>query len=159
MTDDPGFVTASELRDSEAEQGHGVSAGSESQSDGDAAGPFVIRERPRRRFSGRGGLEYAGGTVFLLTPESDPGVDELCAWVESVLGQADYRWGDWFDLPMPLYLVHDDQTKDTFRVGVRAGRIELHILPETGPTGLAAFYERLGEFTSWGVESVLESER
>jgi hypothetical protein len=54
---------------------------------------------------------------------------------------------------MPLYLVHDDRTGDTFRVGIRDGAVELHVLPETESAGLAAFYDRLAATagTGWSV--------
>jgi hypothetical protein len=54
---------------------------------------------------------------------------------------------------MPLYLVHDDRTKDTFRLAVRDGVVELHVLPGTDTDGLRAFYRRLRERseTDWDV--------
>ena len=86
--------------------------------------------------------------------------EELAALVESVLDSAAYRYGDWFDLPMPLYLVHDDSTHDTFRVAVRDGRVEVHVLPETEPEGVRALHDRLveasGEAFEWTVERRIE---
>ncbi|MFB6172105.1 MAG: hypothetical protein ABEJ23_06190 [Haloarculaceae archaeon] len=103
---------------------------------------FDIPARPTRRFS-RQTVEYEGETVFELHP--DPGADDaaLAALVERVLCEVPYRYGDWFELPMPLYLVHDGETGDTFRVAVRDGRVELHVLPATESAGLRALYDRL----------------
>jgi hypothetical protein len=146
---EPGFVTAAELRDAEAE------------ADGNARGPngrgdpvaFDIPERPKRRYPRSGGVEYVGGTQFSLSPAEGVSDADLAALVERVLDDGEYRWGDWFDLPMPLYLVHDDTTHDTFRVSVRDGRIELHVLPGTDSDGLRAFYERLPDGVGdWRVE-------
>jgi hypothetical protein len=54
---------------------------------------------------------------------------------------------------MPLYLVHDDETGDTFRVAIRDGVVEFHVLPETSPAGLRDLYERLvaASDTTWSV--------
>ncbi|WP_299237316.1 hypothetical protein [Natronomonas sp.] len=114
---------------------------------------FAIPKRPTRRYPRRGGVEYEGQTVFSLTPAGEYDDDALRALVEAVLRRPPYRYGDWFDLPMPLYLVHDDRTGDTFRAAVRDGAVELYVLPETERDGLRAFYERLCESseTSWNV--------
>jgi hypothetical protein len=114
---------------------------------------FEIPKHPERRYPRRGGVEYEGKTVFTLTPEGNCGESALVTLVESVLDRSPYRYGDWFDLPMPLYLVHDDRTGDTFRVGIRDGAVELHVLPETESEGLAAFYDRLAATaaTEWSV--------
>jgi hypothetical protein len=124
---------------------------------------FAIPQRPERRFSRSSGLSYEGTTVFMLTPDrvpeggatetgadaagasgSDPGVDaRLYDLVERVLGADPYTYGDWFDLPMPVFLVHDRETSDVFRVAIRDGKVELHVLPETDSEGLSALYERL----------------
>ncbi|QLD84903.1 hypothetical protein HWV23_03940 [Natronomonas halophila] len=114
---------------------------------------FAIPERPVRRYPRRGGVEYDGETVFLLTPADDYEDPELASLVEAVLEDDLYRYGDWFDLPMPLYLVHDEETGDTFRVAVRDGRIEFHVLPNTDSAGLRALYERLvaRSETAWHV--------
>jgi hypothetical protein len=115
---------------------------------------FAIPRRPERRYPRRGGVEYEGETVFSLTPAADCEDAELARLVESVLESEPYRYGDWFDLPMPLYLVHDDETGDTFRVAVRDGALEFHVLPDTDPEGLRALYERLTDRcdASWRVE-------
>ncbi len=105
---------------------------------------FEIPARPERRYS-RTTVEYEGTVVFALAPQGGdaPGNGEVDALLSRVLEEGPYRYGDWFDLPMPLYLVHDDDTGDTFRVAVRDGTVELHVLPETGSAGLRALYDRL----------------
>lgn len=105
---------------------------------------FEIPARPERRYS-RTTVEYEGTVVFALAPQGGgaPGDGEVDALLSRVLEEGPYRYGDWFDLPMPLYLVHDDDTGDTFRVAVRDGTVELHVLPETGSAGLRALYDRL----------------
>ena len=114
---------------------------------------FRIPQRPTRRYPARNGVKYEGKTVFTLRPASDRDDGLLTDLVESVLGRTPYRYGDWFNLPMPLYLVHDDETGDTFRVTVRDGTVELHVLPETEPAGLRDFYRRLDDAsnTTWTV--------
>ena len=116
---------------------------------------FAIRQRPTRRYPRRGGVEYEGESVFRLVPAVDVADAVLADLLESVLSADGYRYGDWFDLPMPLYLVHDDGTGDTFRVAVRDGRVEFHVLPATEPPGLRRLYERLLEATDceWSVDS------
>ena len=116
---------------------------------------FAIRQRPTRRYPRRGGVEYEGESVFRLVPAADVDDAALADLLESVLSADGYRYGDWFDLPMPLYLVHDDDTGDTFRVAVRDGRVEFHVLPATEPPGLRRLYERLSEATDceWSVNS------
>ncbi|WP_254545339.1 hypothetical protein [Halomarina pelagica] len=114
---------------------------------------FRIPVRPQRRFSSTT-VEHDGGVVFALVPEGDHDDDALDALVTRVLDDGPYRYGDWFDLPLPLYLVHDDGTGDTFRVVVRDGAVELHPLPETESAGLRALYDRLLAATDsrWAVE-------
>lgn len=138
--EDPVFRTAADLRDEER-SAH-------------AAPDFTIPERPERRYPRDAGVEYRGGAVFHLTPGGDWEESALAALVEEVLETGDYRYGDWFDLPLPLYLVHDDGTNDTFRVAVRRGTVELHVRPETKSDGLRALYERLRGATDddWRVE-------
>lgn len=104
---------------------------------------FSIPRRPTRRYRSRGGVEYEGETVFTLRPECGPEGRSLTELVESVLDRGPYRYGDWFDLPMPVYLVHDDGTGDTFRIAVRDGTVKLYVLPNTDRAGLRAFYDRL----------------
>lgn len=138
--DEPAFRTAAELRE-EAETA--------------AVGPdFTIPEHPERRYPRDGGVEYEGGTVFVLTPTGEWAESELAALVERVLSAEEYRYGDWFDLPLPLFLVHDDATNDTFRVAVRDAHVELHVRPRTKSEGLRALYDRLVAATDgdWRVE-------
>ena len=120
---------------------------------GDDDPTFSIPRRPTRRYRRRGGVEYDGETVFTLRPKRGSGDRSLSAVVESVLDEGPYRYGDWFDLPMPVYLVHDDETGDTFRIAIRDGTIKLYVLPTTDRAGLRAFYERLTRRTepSWTV--------
>ena len=110
---------------------------------------FEIPARPERHFSGAGGLEYRGGSVFRLSPtgteeEELPDAD-LVGLVDAVLRAGPYQYADFHDLPMPFWLVRDRETGDAFRVAVRDGEIRLHVLPRTEPPGLQAFYERLGD--------------
>lgn len=104
---------------------------------------FVIPAHPERRFPYSGGLEYEGGTVFHLSPRPARSTDRLTALIERVLSEGPYRYGDFLTLPMPLYLVRDDETGDVFRVTVRNGEVRFHVLPETEPAGLQALYARL----------------
>lgn len=112
---------------------------------GDATrGPqFDIPAHPERRYPYEGGVEYDGSTVFVLRPSRERSDDCLRALVETTLSDGPYRHGDFVDLPMPLYLVRDDETDDVFRVSVRDGRIRFHVLPETESAGLRALYRRL----------------
>jgi len=104
---------------------------------------FAIPARPRRRFPFEGGLEYEGETVFRLQPSPERDTTELTTLVETVLERGPYRYGDFLELPMPLYLVRDEETGDVFRVSVRDGVVRLHVLPETDSEGLRAMYERV----------------
>ncbi|MFB6083506.1 MAG: hypothetical protein ABEJ94_04595 [Halorientalis sp.] len=109
--------------------------------------PFAIPSRPERRYPRGGGVEYEGGTVFSLAPVPEREDAWLRGVVEDVIDGEGYIYGDWFDLPMPLYLVHDEATGDVFRVSVRNRRIRLHVLPATEPSGLRRFFDRLRERT------------
>lgn len=102
---------------------------------------FEIPVHPTRRYTGRT-VRYEGEVVFTLTPSQlEPKrIEPLLA---RVLKSGPYRYGDWFDLPMAVFLVHDDETRDTFRVSIRDGAVALHVLPETTPAGLRAIYDRL----------------
>ncbi|MFT4921191.1 MAG: hypothetical protein ACI8XM_000386 [Haloarculaceae archaeon] len=104
---------------------------------------FTIPARPQRRFPYEGGVEYEGETVFRLEPTPEQRTDSLADLVETVLASGPYRYGDFFELPMALYLVRDDETGDVFRVSVRDGTVRFHVLPETESDGLRALYERL----------------
>ncbi|MFB6170290.1 MAG: hypothetical protein ABEJ06_04000 [Haloarculaceae archaeon] len=121
----------------------------------DAEAPdFEIARRPERRYPPGGGVEYEGTTVFRLVPAEQLSPSRLAALVEGVLDSPAYTYGDWFDLPMPLYLAHDERRGDVFRVGVRDGAVELHVLPATRSASLRAFYERVCDRSdaAWSVE-------
>lgn len=122
--------------------------------DADPDARFAVPDRPERRLTDDGGVRYEGQVVFGLEPEPGLADADLDALVADVLSAEVYRYGDWFELPMPLYLVRDDDTGDTFRVAVRDGAVELHVLPDTGRAGLAAFADRLAATgdVDWTVE-------
>lgn len=126
----------------------------EDRADPAADPPFDVPVRPTRRYPSGGGLTYEGGTVFTLAPDPPRSEASLVGLIEDVLASEVYRYGDWIDLPMPLYLVHDDGTGDTFRVTVRDGTIQFHVLPETQSAGLRALYGRLDRATdcTWTVD-------
>lgn len=115
---------------------------------------FVVPSRPTRRYRSGGGLRYEGGTTYTLSPDPPREEDDLSTLLEGVLDANAYRYGNWMELPMPVYLVHDDQTNDTFRVAVRDGTIEFRVLPETDPAGLRALYDRIDAASDavWSVE-------
>ena len=116
---------------------------------------FSIPARPTRRYPHGSGVEYEGGTEFELRPDSDRSEPELVAVVTDILAAGPYRYGDFHDLPMPLWLVRDEDTTDVFRVAVRAGTVRLHVLPRTESAGLRRFYDRLREADSaisWAVD-------
>lgn len=137
-SDEPAFTTAADLRGR----------------DPDRETDFSIPERPEPSYSRHAGVTYKGGSVFELVPRG-LGHDQLTELVRETLADGPYRYGDWFDLPMPLFLVHDDASNDTFRVGVRDGRVELHVRPQTTSEGLRAIYERLTDATgcAWDVRT------
>jgi len=139
-----------------------VMAGDTTGGEEDGTPSFAIPVHPTRRFPYDDGVTYEGGTTFALTPAGDRSTAELVALVEGVLSAGPYRFGDFFDLPMPVYLARDDGTGDVFRVSVRDGRVRLHVLPETEPDGLCAFYRRLtdrsgGDRDGWNVERRTET--
>lgn len=104
---------------------------------------FTIPARPQRRYPYSGGIEYDGQTIFRLIPSEDCSNDELVRVLEAVLAEGPYRYGDFYNLPMTLYLVRDEESGDVFRASVRDGRIRLHVLPETDSAGLKRLYDRL----------------
>ncbi|MFT4946018.1 MAG: hypothetical protein ACI8TL_000247 [Natronomonas sp.] len=108
---------------------------------------FAIPVRPQRRYPYSGGVEYDGQTIFRLVPVEERTNDELATALEEILADGPYRYGDFYNLPMVLYLVRDEETGDVFRVSVRDGRIRLHVLPETGSAGLKRLYGRLVDRT------------
>jgi hypothetical protein len=115
---------------------------------------FTIPARPRRRYPYEGGVKYEGETIFRLDPSPERSTTRLADAIEEVLEAGPYRYGDFLELPMPLYLVRDDETGDVFRVSVRDGTARLHVLPETESPGLRAMYDRLDDRTDvdWRVE-------
>jgi hypothetical protein len=125
----------------------------------DGGDPFAIPSRPQRHYPHGGGLEYEGETIFALTPDPDLSADALQTLVEDVFETGPYVYGDWFDLPVPLYTVHDEETGDVFRVVVRDEQIELHVLPFTNSPGLEAVFDRLRAATpdhTWTVDCRVE---
>jgi hypothetical protein len=104
---------------------------------------FTIPTRPQRRYPYSGGVEYEGQTIFRLVPDEKRSEAELTELLEKTLSEGPYRYGDFHDLPLVLYLVCDEETGDVFRASVRDGSIRLHVLPETGSGGLRAMYDRL----------------
>lgn len=121
---------------------------------------FTIPRRPERHFPFSGGVEYEGETTFHLRPEAALSNDELSALLTSVFDEGPYRYGDFLNLPMPLYLVKDEETSDVFRVSVRNGEVRLHVLPNTESAGLRALYDRLATRTDieWQVECLTQAE-
>lgn len=120
----------------------------------DRAPTFDIPRRPERTYPHDAGVEYTGGTLFRLRPDPEPAETELAALVEGVLAADRYTYGDWFDLPAPVYLVHDERHGTAFRVVVRYGNVEFHVLPETASAALRGMYSRIcdaGEY-AWSVE-------
>ena len=123
---------------------------------------FSIPARPTRRFPHGSGVEYEGGTEFELTPDADRSEPELVTVVTDILADGPYRYGDFHDLPMPLWLVRDEDTTDVFRVAVRDGTVRLHVLPETESAGLRRFYDRLLQVdpsVSWRVDRRVDGGR
>ncbi|WP_254279102.1 hypothetical protein [Haloarcula marina] len=119
---------------------------------------FSIPRWPERRFPHGSGVEYEGGTVFELRPDADVATSTLTDTVAQLLADGPYRFGDFHDLPMPVWLVRDEGTADVFRVVVRDGTVRLHVLPATESAGLRRFYERLRETDvdrSWTVERTI----
>jgi len=114
---------------------------------------FEIPARPSRTYDRAGRLSYEGTVLFRLEPtEADkPDLQEL---LDDVLETGPYRYGDFHDLPMVVYLVRDEETSDVFRVSIRDDALQLHVLPETGSAGLRRFYGRLTEVSDfeWDVE-------
>ncbi|PSP81627.1 hypothetical protein BRC81_00125 [Halobacteriales archaeon QS_1_68_20] len=110
--------------------------------------------RPERNYTPTGGVEYVGETAFHLKPDPELAVDELEAALADVLDADRYVRGDWFDLPRPVFLVHDEPVSTSFRVVVRSGRVELHVLPSTEAAGLRELFDRLRAETDvdWTVD-------
>lgn len=120
---------------------------------------FSIPARPTRRYPHGSGVEYEGGTEFELTPDATRTEPELSAVVTDILAAGPYRYGDFHDLPMPLWLVRDEETADVFRVAVRDGTVRLHVLPTTESDGLRRFFQRLQDAEaslSWRVDQSVQ---
>ena len=100
---------------------------------------FDAPSRPERVLDD-GGVEYAGKVVYTLSPEGEGPVRR---WVEGVLGADRYTAGDWFDLPLPVYLVCDHEVGSLFRVVVATDSVQLQLLPDTEERALSAFFDRL----------------
>jgi hypothetical protein len=135
---DLSFSTAADLRGESSPSGGGE--------DGPTAdgSTFTDLQHPNRTFTRAGGMRYEGATVFELRPAAGaPDEAALATLAEDVLSTGPYRYGDWFDLPLPVFLVHDDGSGDTFRVAVRDDAVELHVRSDTSARGLRGFYERL----------------
>lgn len=120
----------------------------------DESPTFDIPRRPERVYPVEGGVEYVGGTIFHLSPDPETSNEELATLVETVLDGDQYTFGDWFDLPAPVYLVHDERHRSAFRVVVRYETVEFHILPETDSVALRRLYRCLRDTSdhSWAVE-------
>jgi len=115
---------------------------------------FSIPSHPERTYPYSGGVEYDGGTVFRLAPDEERTTEQLNHLVVAILAADRYRYGDFLNLPMPLYLVRDEETDDVFRLSIRDGEIRLHVLPATESAGLRALYERIDSRTGtdWHVD-------
>jgi len=109
----------------------------------DDAPAFESPERPRRRLTPGGGVEYEGEVLFALEPVGGAAVPDLDERLGAALSADRYVDGDFFELPQPVYLVHDEALSTTFRAAVRPDRIELHMLPDTDPAALAELYVRV----------------
>ena len=120
---------------------------------------FDIPVRPERRYTRNGGVAYEGGTTFHLVTKPSLSADDLESILTTVLDNDRYVRGDWFDLPRPVFLVHDRTVSTAFRVVVRSGRLELHVLPSTDPAALKAIFDQLRETASveWNVLYRVES--
>jgi hypothetical protein len=117
---------------------------------------FAIPARPDRRYPYEGGVEYEGETVFHLRPRPPQDDASLDSLLRRTLASGPYRHGSFLDLPMPLYLIRDEETGDVFRVSVRDGAIHFHVLPATESAGLQALYDRLA--AAWDVDWQVDCE-
>ncbi len=97
--------------------------------------PFSIPAHPQRRFPHGSGVEYEGGTEFRLIPDRERSMPELAETVVDILEAGPYRYGDFHDLPMPLWLVRDEETTDVFRVASATGRSDCTSCRPQSPTG------------------------
>lgn len=121
---------------------------------------FDIPVRPERHYPPGGGVEYEGRTVFALHADPALSRSELEAHLYATLDDGTYTYGDREGLPAPVYLVHDRERRTVFRVVVRDGRLELHVLPNTDSETIRAVYDRLCncDGVTWEVECRTSSE-
>ena len=115
---------------------------------------FEIPVQPVRHYPHGGGVEYEGRTVFALYTDPPQSQLDLQAHLHTVLDGDGYTYGGRDGLPAPVYLVHDRERRTVFRVVVRDGRLELHVLPNTDSETLRAVYGKLCERdgVAWNVE-------
>lgn len=127
--------------------------------DGEDGRTFELPEGPERRYTRSGGVEYEGRVVFCLDPDPELPVDELEGLLADAFEDDRYVPCDWFDFPLPVYLVHDREVSTAFRVVVRTGGLELHVLPSTDPDGLRSLYRRLDAATAndWSVRREVDT--
>ncbi|WP_158855046.1 hypothetical protein [Halorhabdus sp. CUG00001] len=116
---------------------------------------FEIESRPQREYDRAGRLSYEGTTLFRLEPAEQRPEATLRAYLDGVLDDGPYQYGDFHDLPMVVYLVRDRETGDVFRASIRDGAIRLHVLPETEAAGLRRFFGRLQAYAEdeWTVDN------
>lgn len=154
--------TDGERTTSDDDPSTGTTPSTEQPDEGDVAESpsFDIPTRPERNYTATGGIEYVGETAFHLQPEPEMSASELEEVLTGLLDADRYVRGDWFDLPRPVYLVHDREVSTAFRVVVRSGRLELHVLPSTDSEGLRALYDRLRDATDadWSVQCWVEQD-
>jgi len=125
----------------------------------DTESRFDIPTHPSRHYPRDDGVEYRGKTVFQISPAGEDAIDDLEGLVVSTLEQEAYTYGDWFELPVPLYTVHDEVTGDVFRVAVKPSHIEFHVLPATEPAGLERLFDclqRAGAVDAWEIGCEVE---
>lgn len=121
----------------------------------DATPPsFDIPVRPERYYPPGGGIEYEGRTIFALHADPPLSQPDLEAHLHDALDEEGYTCSERDEYPAPVYLVHDRERRTVFRVVVREGRLELHVLPNTDSETIRAAYDRLRERdgVAWTVE-------
>lgn len=112
---------------------------------------FAIPVRPTRTIVGET-VQASGEVVFRFTP-SDSSTD-VRGLVSLILATEGYTAGDWFGLPEPVYLVHDEVIGDVFRVRISGQTVEVMVLPSTTPRSVERFYDQLGSNSSvdWAID-------
>lgn len=113
----------------------------EEPASGGSTDAFRIDEWPTREFDPNGRATVHGGVRFELRPTAER--VEVAEAVDAALADDRFTAGSWFDLPQPVYLVHDTAVGTVFRVVVGANHVGLDVLPTTDPRGLSAFHRRL----------------